>query len=188
MTICAIKAKHWVLRHYLWIAIGALALALIADFTVASNAEWQIRLSILGVPFSLLYFVQKQKMEELELFKRLFTEFNRRYDRLNEKLNAIRDKPPEKEIEDDERSTLFDYFNLCGEEYLFFSQGYIYPEVWSAWHNGMLIFYQNSRIKKLWEEELKTGSYYGLLLGGTSCGACIFRRFIKCSERRNNRN
>src|SRR2546428_10787713 len=74
---------------------------LIAAFSVASKAEWQIRLSILGVPFSLLYFVQKQKMEELELFKRLFTEFNHRYDRLNEKLNAIRDKPPEKEIEDD---------------------------------------------------------------------------------------
>jgi hypothetical protein len=57
---------------------------------------------------------------------------------------------------------LFDYFNLCGEEYLFYSQGYVYPEVWKAWFNGMEFFRPNPRIRQLWNEELKTGSYYGL--------------------------
>lgn len=185
MTICAIKAKHWVLRHYLWIAIALLLLALVAAFWLRPEnlEEW---LAIIGVPALFLVTVQRQKTEELALFKSLFTEFNSRYDQLNEKLNAIRDEPSVKELEKEQRDTLFNYFNLCGEEYLFFSQGYIYPEVWRAWQNGMLIFYQNSRIKQLWDKELKTDSYYGLLFGATSCGACIFRRFIKCSGRRNN--
>lgn len=92
MTICAIKAKHWVLRHYLWIAIALLASALVAAFWGRPEKveEW---VAIIGIPALFLVTVQKQKTEELELFKSLFTKFNRRYDRLNEKLNAIRDEP-----------------------------------------------------------------------------------------------
>ena len=189
MTICAIKAKHWVLRHYLWVALGLLVLALAVAFCLQLKTveQW---VGIIAVPAIVVVTLQKQKTEELQLFKGLFTEFNSRYDQLNEKLNelnAIRDEGPEKELEKKERDILFNYFNLCGEEYLFFSQGYIYPEVWRAWHNGMLIFYQNPRIKKLWDEELKTGSYYGLQLSGSSCGASFFRGFFICSSgRRNN--
>ncbi len=43
-----------------------------------------------------------------------------------------------------------------------YKQGFIYPEVWQAWGNGMRFFRQNLRIKELWEKELKSGSYYGL--------------------------
>lgn len=182
MTVCAIKIKHWILRHYLWIAVVTFVLSIVAIVTFAKHAEWQIRLSILGVPFTLFYFVQKQKMEELEVFKSLFTKFNRRYDKLKDNLNAIRSAPAEGEFTDDERIVLFNYFNLCGEEYLFFSQGFVYPEVWAAWYNGMRIFYTKPRIKRLWDEELKTGSYYGLRLVGESCGDCLMRRFMGCSR------
>ncbi len=173
------------MRHYLWVALGLLVVALVVAFghQLKTVQQW---VGIIGVPAIVLVTLQKQKTEELQLFKGLFTEFNLRYDRMNAKLNAIRDKLEEKEIDDTERNTLFDYFNLCGEEYLFFSQGYIYPEVWRAWYNGMQIFYQKPRIKKLWDEELQTGSYYGLQLDGASCGACFFRRFIKCSSGRRN--
>ena len=41
-------------------------------------------------------------------------------------------------------------------------RGYIYPEVWTAWYTGMKIFRGNPRIAFLWDEELKTESYYGL--------------------------
>ena len=58
--------------------------------------------------------------------------------------------------------TLNDYFNLCGEEYLFYRRGYIYPEVWKSWVAGMKIYYANERIKKLWAQELSNQSYYGL--------------------------
>jgi hypothetical protein len=161
MTICAIKAKHWVLRHYLWVALTLLVVALAAALLLHPDKveHW---LAIIAVPAVFVVTMQKQKTEELQLFKSLFTEFNSRYDELNDQLNAIRDEASEKDLEKKERDMLFDYFNLCGEEYLFFKQGYIYPEVWRAWYNGMNIFRQNERIKRLWDRELKTGSYYGL--------------------------
>jgi hypothetical protein len=58
--------------------------------------------------------------------------------------------------------TLYNYFNLSGEEYFYYKQGYIYPEVWKAWRNGMKIFYQVERIKQEWDKELSNDSYYGL--------------------------
>lgn len=45
--------------------------------------------TITGGFISFFYVVQKQKLEELQTFKELFNEFNRRYDKLNEKLNRI---------------------------------------------------------------------------------------------------
>jgi|SRR6478736_5628061 len=160
MTTFAIWAKHGVLRHYLWVTI----ILLIAAFGAACLLPldtWQERLGILFIPFAFLMAIQKQKTEELHLFKQLFTEFNRRYDEVNEGLNAIPKEPADSPLSPEERNLLFNYFNLCGEEYLFYSQGYIYPEVWKAWRNGMIVFYGNSRIQELWDEESKTDSYYG---------------------------
>jgi len=122
---------------------------------------WQEWVGLLAFPFGFLVTVQKQKTEELELFERLFEKFNSRFNKLNGELNAIKDGPDDIPLTPPQRNLLFDYFNLCGEEYLFYRQGYIYPEVWQAWYNGMKIFRKNPRIKKLWEEELATESYYG---------------------------
>jgi ABC-type iron transport system FetAB permease component len=43
-----------------------------------------------GVALTTIYFVQKQKLEEIKLFKELFTEFNARYECLNENLRISR--------------------------------------------------------------------------------------------------
>jgi hypothetical protein len=174
MSIIALQVKHWVLRHYLWVALILLLLALAAA-VLSKPLDWKIWVPILGIPFSFLWTIQKQKIEELELFKKLFTEFNRRYGRLNDKLNAIRgygqpneklnpshDKPQSNAIEGKDREDLYAYFNLCAEEWLFYREGYIYPDVWKAWFNGMKFFRQNPRIKELWDKELETDSYYGL--------------------------
>jgi hypothetical protein len=59
---------------------------------------------------------------------------------------------------------LYDYFNLCSEEYLMKKKGYIYPEVWEAWCKGIQDFLKHERIKMLWDKEMKTGSYYGMKL------------------------
>jgi len=163
MTVRAINAKHWVLRHYLWVALILLILALAVGVWLQPKT-WQEWIAIVGVPAAFLVAVQKQKTEELELFKRLFTEFNERYDGLNEKLYAILKEPEDLPLSPDEQNLLFDYFNLCGEEYLFYEQGYIYPKVWIAWRNGMQIFLRNPRIRKRWVDELETGSYYGLTI------------------------
>ena len=81
---------------------------------------------------------------------------------MDQELNRIFYGDDQTPLSYEDIDTLFRYFNLCGEEYLYFKKGYIYPEVWKAWHNGMMVYYQNMRIRKLWSEELKSDSYYGL--------------------------
>src|SRR5437763_16463600 len=82
---------------------------------------------------------------------------------MNEKLNDIlENKKGLKELEAHEIDKLNDYFNLCGEEYLFYRRGYIYPEVWKSWVAGMRIYYDNDRIQERWSDELSNQSYYGL--------------------------
>jgi hypothetical protein len=64
----------------------------------------------------------------------------------------------------DDKQLLYDYFNLCAEEYLYFKSGYVDAEVWQSWLRGMKLFASNPEIRRLWQEELESGSYYGFTL------------------------
>lgn len=78
-------------------------------------------------------------------------------------MNRIAFSEQKGKLSTDEENTLNDYFNLCGEEFLFYRKGYIYPEVWQAWHNGMKFYLdKDHRVKEHWEREKKAESYYGL--------------------------
>lgn len=67
---------------------------------------------------SVSFFVQQQRLAEMNLFWELITAFNGRYDKLNERLMRIR-------CEDDctDYQVVWDYFNLCAEDFLFFPKG-----------------------------------------------------------------
>ena len=156
--------KHFMFRYYVVIALVLFLATVVLVMLAYDSVDLEIIVTIIGVILSFVYFVQKQALEELRLFKELSTEFNQRYDRLNENLNRILLGDPDDELTAEELDVLNDYFNLCGEEYLFFKKGYIYPEVWKAWMNGMKIFYQDERIREFWLKELETDSYYGLRL------------------------
>ncbi|HMC28426.1 MAG TPA: hypothetical protein VKM56_11600, partial [Verrucomicrobiae bacterium] len=106
--------------------------------------------------------VQKQQLEEIRLSKELFEAFNKRYDALNEDLNRIYREPFDGPFTNQETDTLFNYFNLCAEEYFYFREGFIHPQVWQAWNNGMKFFRRKQRIRKFWDEELVNNSYYGM--------------------------
>ncbi len=156
-----VRLKFWFFAHYWWL------LSLILGCTIFvllwSNEPLPTVATVVGAILSLIYFVQKQKLEELRLFRELFKEFNARYDGMNEKLTKIVEGQ-ESEVSAQEREDLVDYFNLCGEEYLYFDRGYIDPSVWRAWHNGMKNIISVSRVKKVWEAEKSTDSYYDLPL------------------------
>lgn len=156
--------KHWFFQQYWWLilvaAVGAIALVLVTS----AQLEWQLLLGIVGSALSGIYFVQKQRLEEMHLFKQIFTEFNSRYDTLNQQLNAIAAQCDDKPLSPDELSTLNDYFNLCGEEFLFYRTGYLLPPVWQSWRNGILSFMRSARIRQHWKREQASGSYYGLEL------------------------
>jgi hypothetical protein len=156
--------KHWFFRHYWWLILLAGIGAIVLAIATSPKVEWQLLLGIVGSALSGIYFVQKQRLEEMNLFKEIFTECNRRYDSLNKRLNAIAAVPEDQPLSEDERNTLNDYFNLCAEEFLFFETGYILPSVWESWRNGILSFMPNKRISQYWAQEQRSGSYYGLTL------------------------
>jgi len=107
------------------------------------------------------YFLYGQHLNETKLFKELFLEFNARYDKLNKELNAVLSSQADGALSASDRDTLFAFFNLCAEEYFFYTIGYVDQHVWSAWSNGMAVFFRHVRIRELWASECKTESYYG---------------------------
>jgi hypothetical protein len=154
--------KHFVYKHFDVIMV---CLFLIVIFvTIHCMDSWESRIPLIAAFVSLVFFIQKHKLEELHLFSELFKEFNGRYNELNETLNKIKSRTDELTDKDEDIklvNVLYDYFNLCGEEYLYYKEGYILPDVWKAWKNGMKIFFDDPKIKRVWDKDCNTESYYG---------------------------
>jgi hypothetical protein len=156
--------KFKIFRYYFPISLVVAIIIVIAGFVFQRVLDWKLIITLVGSIISSIYFVEKQKLEQLRLFKELFAEFNKRYDGLNEKLNQILIEDQRNELTPEQINILYDYFNLCSEEYLYYKEGFIYPEVWKAWCNGIKVFGNNRRISELWREEARADSYYGFKL------------------------
>lgn len=156
-------APHF-LQRYSAALSSAVVLASVLIAVAIGVRDWAGVASLAGVALSFVYFYQSQRLEQTRLLKELVTDFNARYDRLNEVLNRIVEQGNTMGSHEERsmRAYLDDYFNLCAEEYLFFKRGYIPVEVWESWQRGMRTFYQSSpQIADRWEQELRSGSYYG---------------------------
>jgi hypothetical protein len=148
-----------ILKHYrliLVFIIVVIAATLLARRRFDPVTEATLIASIVSIFFAF----QNQKREDARLFKELFILFNDRYDKLKDAMNAITDDGGQ--ATPDEQETLYKYFNLCAEEFLFYQRNYIYAEAWTAWRNGMKLFLANPKIRKVWDEEKASDSYYGL--------------------------
>lgn len=156
-----IKLKFWFLEHYWWLL--CIVITSTSTILIVLKEPFTTIATVVGALFSLIYFIQKQKLEELRLFRELFKEFNERYGTMNKQLAEILESK-EVEVSAKERETLIDYFNLCGEEYLYFMRGYIDPIVWEAWLNGMKSILYSPRVEHVWSIEKKKDSYYDLPL------------------------
>lgn len=161
--------KLFFFRHHWWIGpgVGAVVATLVVRTSLPDKgtALAAVVASVLSVSF----FAQQQKLAEMNLFKQLITEFTQRYDRINGTLEAIgragRAHSP------DEQQAVVDYFNLCAEEYLFFSEGYIHRRVWRSWCRGMLYYFEKAPFRDLWATESLTESYYGMTIEEIRKGA-----------------
>lgn len=157
--------RHWLFRNH-----GLVSLLLVTASTWAAICllklpnPLEIIAPAIASALGFSYFVQQQKLAEVRLFKELFTEFNARYDKLNDYLLDIASLPAGTPVDDVKRKKIIDYFNLCAEEYLFYKDGYIHQDVWGAWCRGMKFYLDKKNIRDLWnkENELQPGSYYGL--------------------------
>lgn len=152
--------KRWFFKYYALISVIIFIIAI--PLFCFGVVHCKVLVTIIGGVWAFAFGLQKQQIEEIRLFRELFKEFNARYDEMNDDLNLIYQQAADLPPTEIEIKILFDYFNLCGEEFLYVEKGFIYPEVWQAWRNGMIFFRQNPRIKRLWDEDLKNDSYYGL--------------------------
>ena len=158
----SVRLKFWLFEHYWWLLCCSVALTVIIQLCVLRE-PLPTFLTVMGSLLSVAYFLQKQKLEEMRLFRELFKECNGRYDAMNESLTAIA-KKGNVELSSEEHLKVVDYLNLCGEEYLYFKRVYIEPSVWLAWHKGMKIIVAAPAIQRVWLEEKSSGSYYNLPL------------------------
>jgi len=109
-----------IFRHYWWLALVTIGVGSIAILFLVTSDRLLLFGGLFATVLGFCYFVQQQKLAETVLFKEFFTEFNKRYDALNDRLSVIAAarearKPGEQQL-------IIDYFNLCAEEYLFFTE------------------------------------------------------------------
>ena len=129
-----------------------------------SKNSIEVLIGIVAAVAAFVHFLYSQHHQDTQTFVNLFEKFNARYDKLNERLNAILSRPKDSPLIAGHIDTLYDYFNLCAEEYLFYESGYIDERVWRAWLLGMKYFAADAAVRRLWETEIATGSYYHFTL------------------------
>ncbi|MBP1167640.1 hypothetical protein JOE44_004524 [Chryseobacterium sp. PvR013] len=107
--------------------------------------------------------LSREKME-----KDLFTEFNKRYDELNDSLTLLSNISSTEELKATESlienksmyNVLIDYFNLCAEQFYWKEKERISKEIWKSWNKGMKFYYDGyAVVRELWEEETKDEKY-----------------------------
>jgi hypothetical protein len=155
----ALKLRNKTWYPLIFWALLAIVIAAWLVFPAINRPE--LLVPAIGTVASFAYFLYRQHLDETKLFKELFEEFNRRYDNLNDELNTVLFGPSEGLLSASEREHIFSYFNLCAEEYLFYTAGYIDRLVWESWYRGMKVFFKHPRIQALWEQDCKADSYYG---------------------------
>ena len=126
-------------------------------------------LGVFGLLISRKYQRKNREIADDRMMKELFSEFNHRYNKLNDSLASLEKKNwtlPELEMEDNKKykDDVIDFFNLCAEEYYWFTKGRIDPKVWKAWYSGMNYWVNQVKvIQELWLKEIKANgktSYY----------------------------
>lgn len=155
-------ARQFFFRWYWVLALVLSAIAVVVLFAQHVEKRWEVSAATAGIAVGLVYFVQKQKLEEINLFQRFFTEFNNRYSQLHARLQAISCLPATVPLGAEQLEVLDQYFNLCAEEYLFWEQGRILPCVWQSWCRGMLFYLQCPQVDRAWQNQRTLESHYGL--------------------------
>ncbi|MFP5444018.1 MAG: hypothetical protein ACLGIY_10515 [Betaproteobacteria bacterium] len=144
------------------VTVAGLATGILLIAPPAKQAEFFLPAVAAAAGFA--YFLYSQHLQETRLFTELFRQFNAKYDSLNERLNEIAAGDAVSMLALADKQVLFDYFNLCAEEYLYYKTGFIDEEVWASWLRGMGACAKVEHIRSLWQAELEAGSYYGFTL------------------------
>jgi hypothetical protein len=162
IVMIKLRVKFWIFGNYWWVVPTVAVVFVSVVYLADGNPDKNTLVTVGGGFLTAFYFLHQQRIEEIKLFREIFSECNLRYDKMNENINAIVSKGENEALSEKEKNQLSDYFNLCGEEYLYFKQGFIYPDVWLAWSHGMKVILKNPRVAPYWQIEKKSDSYYGV--------------------------
>jgi hypothetical protein len=137
-----------VIYFAIWLGIGGNEIVALATGVGAVTAFFGLLLA--------------QRLKELEFFDRLFVRFTDKFSEVNQTIDAIvRAEDKSLALTQSERDDLFEYFNLCGEEYFYFRQGSVPDEVWVTWKVGMKAIFADARVIRLWDSDSGPSAYYG---------------------------
>lgn len=135
------------------------------------NDNVAVVVSGLALSFTIWFSIQNRRLANDKMRKELFTEFNSRYDALNDFLEQITQSSSLDELKQQNeeyevlRCKLNDYFNLCAEEYYWYKKGRIDDTIWKSWQAGMNSWYSNKPvIKEAWEREYKNFGHQSFYL------------------------
>ncbi len=127
-------------------------------------------ISLVAIWLTSRYQKHTKKLANDKMMKELFTEFNQRYDAINNKLDEVSKLTLEQwnKLSSKEQlvkeGVVIDFFNICAEEYHWHKEGRINGNIWASWHKGMNDIYNRSKvIQNIWNEECKNEghkSYY----------------------------
>ncbi len=103
----------------IWVLFAILILSIIGSF-VASWFGYQplvepifaVIVALISGLITMVFFNQKQALDEVSFFRELFQEYNKRYDQMNSFLYQIYSKGTNKGLSVDDVLHLYDYFNL----------------------------------------------------------------------------
>lgn len=129
--------------------------------------EIEVFIAFIGLTFTAYLGILKQTIEDDRVFKELFTSLNARYsNQINDLMNELQ-LNNRKELEPNEELQIIDYFNLCSEEFLWYSKGRIPLKVWKAWEAGIIVNLSIQQVYNLFQRETsdknKVASYYGFV-------------------------
>jgi hypothetical protein len=152
-------------RHYWWVSVlaslvlGALVHLLVFGSKPLDQPQLSVYAGVVAGYFGLIFFVQKQKLEQDRFVKELFVFFNGRYDELRTLLDEVLNADI---VGKHHKLPLERYFNLCAEEYYFWQAGRIPTMVWASWREGMRFYLEKPHILAYAKNEITDPSYYGL--------------------------
>ncbi|MCB0741155.1 MAG: hypothetical protein KDB92_08935 [Chitinophagaceae bacterium] len=153
-------------RQILIIIIFILLIAGAIYYYLRKNIDGNLLFGSIGSLITIFFGYIKFQIENDTMFNQLFTDFNNRYtNKQNDLLNSLRNDD-EYKFKTGEKNLIYDYFNLCAEEFLWFKKGRIPKRVWFAWENGIRENLKIPIINEMFKAEILTKegrtSFYGL--------------------------
>jgi|688.fasta_scaffold193750_2 hypothetical protein len=159
-----LKTRNNLSFYFVLVSIICITVYILISHLFNFKIDSVVIFSIFGITIGAFNLWNSKLNHESDAFRSLFKEFNARYDGLNEKLYQIKGRPAGDALSPTDIWLIYDYFNLCAEEYLYYRHGYIDKSVWESWKSGIRNFLEDEEIKTLWDAEIQSNSYYGLNL------------------------